>query len=357
MPVAMAARVAAAWLLSRSRLRRLGEFLGGEGWDLGMLGAELGDFGAEGVGFGGAGGEVLVGFGFFEGGDLGGGEVVVEADLADGFGGFAVGGFGGFAGGEGGLLGAGEGGFLFLGGLEGLAGGGDLLVEFADFGVGLGDLIAGGGGGFEGAEAGFFLAFQVADLGEFGLGGGALFLERGEDGVGIGDVFFGAGVIGDGLFEAGGGFLGAGEGGLGFGELGAGEFGFGAGFGFSGGGEEFVVAGGDFFADALVGGGLHDGGDAVFLEALDEAVLVGAGVVGGILAGTALPDPEMRPSGGELAGIGASAGFGFEDFGEFGVGLVVLEGGHAVAAEAGAAFGAGEAFFEFPADAAASKVR
>ena len=115
----------------------LGEFLGGEGWDLGMLGAELGDFGAEGFGFGGAGGEVLVGFGFFECGDLGGGEVVMNADLTDGFGGFAMGGFGGFAGVDGGLLGAGERGFFFLGGLEGLAGGGALLVEFADFGVGL----------------------------------------------------------------------------------------------------------------------------------------------------------------------------------------------------------------------------
>ena len=329
----------------------LGEFLGGEGWNLGMLGAEIGDFGAEGVGFGGAGGEVLVGVRFLEGADLGGGEVVVEADVADGLGGFAVGGFGGFTRGERGLFGGVVGIFLFLSGLESLAGGGGLLVELVDLGIGLGNLVAGGGGGFEGADTGFLFAFQVADLGELRLGGAALFFERGEHGFGIDDVFFGAGVIDDGLFEAGGSFLSAGVGGLCLGKLGAGEFGFRAGFGFSGGGEELVVAGGDFFADALVGGGLHDGGDAVFLEALDEAVLVVAGVFGGVLAGAALPDPEVGPGGGELGGVGASAGFGFEDFGEFGVGLFVLEGGHAGGAEAGAAFGAGEAFFEFPTDA------
>jgi hypothetical protein len=88
-----------------------------------------------------------------------------------------------------------------------------------------------------------------------------------------------------------------------------------------------------------------------FWRRWDEAVLVGAGVLGGVLAGAALPDPEVGPGGGELGGVGASAGFGFEDFREFGVGLFVLEGGHAGGAEAGAAFGAGEAFFEFPTDA------
>ena len=204
-------------------------------------------------------------------------------------------------------------------------------MEVADFGVGLGDFIAGGGGGFEGAETGFLLATQVGDLGEFRLGGGCVVrgawggrrrlrrcpVRRGRDRRRLGR---GGRRFRWACFECG----------LGFGELGAGEFGFGAGFGFAGGGEEFVVGGGDVFADALVGGGLHDGGDAVFLEALDEGVLVGGGVVGGILAGTALPDPEVGPGGGELGGVGAAAGFGFEEFREFGVGFFVLEGGHAV---------------------------
>ena len=72
-----------------------------------MLGAEVGDFRAEGVSFGGTGGEVLVGVRFFEGGDVGRGEIVVETDLADGFRRVAVGGFRGFVGGEGGLFGGG----------------------------------------------------------------------------------------------------------------------------------------------------------------------------------------------------------------------------------------------------------
>lgn len=78
---------------------------------------------------------------------------------------------------------------------------------------------------------------------------------------------------------------------------------------------------------------------------------MGASVFGGVLAGVALPYPEVRPGGGELCGIGASTGFGFEDFGEFGIGFLVLESGHTGGAEPSAAFGTGKAFFNFPADA------
>lgn len=68
---------------------------------------------------------------------------------------------------------------------------------------------------------------------------------------------------------------------------------------------------GDALADPLVGGRLHDRGDAVILQTLDERVLVDGRVPGGILAGAALPNPEVGRGGGELAGIGTTAGCGF----------------------------------------------
>lgn len=100
----------------------------------------------------------------------------------------------------------------------------------------------------------------------------------------------------------------------------------------------------------MVGGGLHDGGEAVLLEALDEGVFMIACVTGGIGAGAALPDPEVGPHEGELVcGEAAAVGVALEDFGEFGFCFVVFENVAGGVGEPGAAFGAGEAFFEGPA--------
>ncbi len=101
---------------------------------------------------------------------------------------------------------------------------------------------------------------------------------------------------------------------------------------------------------------MHDGGEAVCLEALDQGVLVIAGVAGGIDAGAALPDPEVGPKGGELAGADSAAvGVALEDFREFGFGFVVFENVAGGVGQTGAAFGAGEAFFKSPAGVAGFK--
>jgi hypothetical protein len=296
----------------------------------------------------GLGGEGLVGGGFFEAGDAGGREVVMLAGeaqrLADG----AVGEFG-LAGGTA------RGGFLFgevrepgFGGDQRFAGRCCLGVEFADLLVGLGELVFGILG---------VLEYQLLLL-----DAGPEFLGLGEGAVGRGDLLALIGQGGGGGVERGGGFLlvgdgrsealllilGAAQGDLGIAEGAAGALERRVRLRVAVVGEDFEKVRGDLAADLLVGRGLHDGGESVLLEALDEVGAVGGGVGAGVLAGGALPDPEMRPAGGQIVEAVGHAGGIPEDLREPFFRGIALEGETACGTQTGGAPGSGELLFDSP---------